>query len=158
MKKWIFTVWISLLCLSCDRALVYSQYEQTLGGWKKDDKKSFVFSVEDTLSAYNLFLMIRNDNSYPFDNLYVITDIQGVDNHKIVDTLQYQMYNAQGKSLGQGLFVNDNKLWYKEGVRFPVKGNYTFTVSQAMRRVGQSQPIEILEGVTQVGFRVEKQQ
>ena len=45
---------------------------------------------------------------------------------------------------------------YKEEKVFPFSGEYTFNVRQAMRKNGFSEGLKVLEGVTDVGFSIEK--
>nr|BFF39475.1 hypothetical protein BACY1_12800 [Tenacibaculum mesophilum] len=79
------------------------------------------------------------------------------DGQIIIDTLEYDMADVTGKFLGQGFTdIKENKLFYKENITFPRKGEYTFKVRQAMRKNGKLEGIEELEGITHVGFRIEK--
>lgn len=75
----------------------------------------------------------------------------------ITDTLEYEMAYPDGKFMGSGFGeVKENKLWYKEKVQFPEEGVYQVEIQQAMRKNGKIDPIEKLEGITEVGFRIEK--
>ena len=75
----------------------------------------------------------------------------------ITDTLEYRMADPTGKFLGTGLTdVKENKLWYKEGVIFNEEGTYDVKIQQAMRENGKVNGVIDLEGITDVGFRVEK--
>ncbi len=74
----------------------------------------------------------------------------------IKDTLEYKMAEPSGKLLGEGLMgVKENKLWYKEKVVFSEKGEYTVNIQHAMRENGKVNGIEELQGITDVGFRIE---
>ena len=87
----------------------------------------------------------------------MITALNFPDGKIIVDTLQYEMADVTGKFLGTGISdVKENKLFYKENVQFPASGNYVFKISQAMRKSAEVKGIELLEGITDVGFRIEK--
>lgn len=144
--------------ISCDSKREFDAY-QTISstGWNKENKVSFTFLVTDTINKKNLFLNIRNNKDYSYSNLFVITTMQFPDNKKVIDTLQYEMTDATGKFLGTGFTdIKENKLFYKENITFPAKGNYNFTVTQAMRKNGETAGIKNLEGITDVGFRIEK--
>ena len=79
------------------------------------------------------------------------------DGQIIIDTLEYNMTDVTGKFLGKGITdVKENKLFYKENITFPRKGNYTLKIRQAMRKNGNVDGIEELEGISHVGFRIEK--
>ena len=49
-----------------------------------------------------------------------------------------------------------NILRYKENFRFPEVGDYIVTLQQVMRRRDSVKGIEKLKGITEVGFRIEK--
>ena len=76
-----------------------------------------------------------------------------------VDTLEYQMANPDGSLMGNGFSdIKESKLWYKEKVRFPKVGKYTVKIQQAVRQAGQVPGVPELDGVTEVGFRIESTQ
>ncbi len=75
----------------------------------------------------------------------------------ITDTLEYKMADPSGKLLGTGMSdMKENKLWYKENVVFKEKGEYIVNIQQAMRENGKVNGVVELEGITDVGFRVER--
>jgi len=72
------------------------------------------------------------------------------------DTLEYKMAEPSGKLLGTGYTdIKENKLWYKEGFVFNETGIYTVKIQQAMRERGKVKGVENLDGITDVGFRIE---
>jgi gliding motility-associated lipoprotein GldH len=76
----------------------------------------------------------------------------------IVDTLEYQMAEADGTLLGDGFTdVKESKLFYKEKVPFNLKGQYKVSIQQANRQTGKVVGITNLEGISEVGFRIEKE-
>lgn len=158
-KNSIIAVIITVFCLvSCDSNRVFDEYKSVdVKGWKAENKILFNFSVEDTLARRNLFINIRNNNNYAFSNLYLITKIKFPDSHQIVDTLEYDMADLTGKFLGEGFTeIKENKLFYKENITFPTSGNYEVEILQAMRKNGAVKGVVELEGITDVGFRIEK--
>ena len=153
---------LGLLCLvcSCDKARVFDDYKEFDGKWNKDAVAAFTFEQKDTTSLYNLFVTMRNNNDYPYNNIYLIVQMEepGTKVTK-VDTLEYQMANPDGSLMGNGFSdIKESKLWYKEKVRFPKVGKYTVKVQQAVRQAGQVPGVQELEGVTEVGFRIESTQ
>lgn len=146
-----------LLLVSCDKKRVFDEYKAINGSWKKDSIVSFSFDQKDTVSKYNLFINVRNNNSYPYNNMFLIVQLQqpGTKLTK-VDTLEYQMANPDGSLLGDGFTdIKESKLWYKENVKFPKAGKYTVSIQQAVRKSGEVPGVEELDGVTDVGFRIE---
>jgi gliding motility-associated lipoprotein GldH len=76
-----------------------------------------------------------------------------------VDTLEYQMANPDGTLMGEGWSdIKENKLWYKENMTFPENGNYKVSIQQAVRQTGKVKGVERLNGITEIGFRIESLQ
>lgn len=148
---------ILLLGCSCNNALVFSEFQSNSeGSWSRDEAKEFTFSQSDTISRYNLFINIRNDNRFPYSNLFLITDLKFPDGSIIRDTLEYEMALPDGKWLGKGYgSLKENKLWYKENIVFPDSGVYTLRITHAMRQNGVVEGVDLLEGITDVGFQIE---
>lgn len=141
---------------SCDRARIYDEYKP-LNGWAKDSIVSFELENIDSSKVYNLFINIRNNKDYKYSNLFLITEIKFPQGKVISDTLEYEMTKPNGEWLGTGFGdVKESKLWYKENVNFDEPGQYKVTIQQAMRKNGEVDGIQELEGITHVGFRIEK--
>ena len=67
------------------------------------------------------------------------------------------MADKTGRFLGNGFSeIKENKLYYKENITFPTRGEYTVSITQAMRKNGDINGIQSLNGITDVGFRIEK--
>ncbi|AEK22229.1 gliding motility lipoprotein GldH [Capnocytophaga canimorsus] len=147
-----------LFITACQSNVSYSEFVSLQNGWHKDNRIAFDYQPTDTISKNNVFIVVRNDEKYPFSNLFLITRMEMPNNEVVVDTLEYEMATPEGKWLGQGFSaVKESKLWFKENVAFPVKGNYRFEVEQAMRKVGNPDGIVVLEGITELGIIIEKQ-
>jgi gliding motility-associated lipoprotein GldH len=159
-KNNIFLIAVCLffLMISCNDVTEFNQYKNIEKiSWEANKKVVFQFDVNDTISPKNLFINIRSTNKYPFSNLYLITALNFPNGTIIVDTLHYEMTDNLGNFLGEGFTeIKDNKLFYKEKKAFPVAGKYTFSVRQAMRKNGETAPIPFLEGISDVGFSIEK--
>ncbi|WP_214983159.1 gliding motility lipoprotein GldH [Tenacibaculum dicentrarchi] len=144
--------------ISCDSKSVYDTYS-TLpeGSWNKNNAIVFTFDIKDSIQKKNLFINLRNNEDYAYSNLFLITQLRFPDGELVVDTLEYDMTDVNGKFLGKGFSgVKENKLFYKENITFPTTGTHTFKVAQAMRKNGKIEGIKELKGITQVGFRIEK--
>ena len=154
----LLVIVLLMLLVSCDSNGVFDRYiSLNDASWKANEKISFDFTINDTLAKHNLFIQLRNNSKYGFSNLFLITQCNFPDGQRIIDTLEYDMADNTGKFLGAGFTeVKENKLFYKENITFPIRGEYTFSVSQAMRKSDAIQGIESLDGITDVGFRIEK--
>lgn len=159
MRSAAFVSFLALMIImisSCDRKRVYDEYKP-VRGWHKDSVISFRLGSLDSSRVYDLFINVRNNNDYNYSNLFLITEIRFPQGKVISDTLEYEMTRPDGEWLGTGFGdVKENKLWYKENVRFDESGNYRVNIQQAMRKNGEVEGIEELDGITHVGFRIEK--
>ena len=157
VRNSIVALSLVFLLASCDKKRVFDEYKELDGKWKKDNVLSFSFDQKDTVSKYNMFVNVRNNNSYPYSNLYLIVQLQEPGSKLTkVDTLEYPMANADGSLMGDGFTdVKESKLWYKENVRFPKAGKYTVSIQHAVRKGGEVPGVEELDGVTDVGLRIE---
>ncbi len=160
LKKINLFFLIVIFFVSCDSKAIFDNYESLPDKWNKDKEIVFKFEVPDTTNTYDLFINLRNNNNYNFNNLYVITGLEYPNGKTIIDTLEYKMAAPDGTLLGEGFTdVKENKLWYKgykEPFVFSEMGQYTFKVEQAMRKYGDINGVDDLEGITEIGFRVEK--
>ena len=154
----LFSVVLLGICMlsSCDSNSVFDDYKTVSSAWNKNDVVNFNIKVPDSTSAYNLFVNVRYTEAYKYNNLFLIVEMDFPHGKIIKDTLEYKMADPNGKLLGTGLgSVKENKLWYKEGVVFNESGEYTVKIQHAMRKNGVVKGIEDLEGITDIGFRVE---
>lgn len=148
---------VSFIIVSCDSKRVFDEYESLPGQWHKDSAVTFTVQGLDTTKTYDLFINVRNNNDYKYSNLFLITNMNFPNGKVIADTLEYEMAYPNGKWMGQGFTdLKENKLWYKENVEFPEIGTYTINIRHAMRQNGKVEGIENLQGITEVGFRIEK--
>lgn len=159
MKK-VAALFTALLILnSCDSNLVQSDHvEFTDAKWPINNPAIFKLTPPDTLHTYDVFINMRNTSEYPFNNLYLISQIKFPFGKTVTDTLEYEMADPQGRFLGAGSRdVFENKLWLKKGVRFRESGTYQILLKQAMRKNGEVNGVPELKGVLDVGYSIEKQ-
>jgi len=148
----------ALLLFSCDSNRVYDQYKSIENHqWPSEKGIHFLVSNSDTISTNNVFITIRNNKNYEFSSLFLIAKMEFPNGYQVVDTLEYEMTDSFGKWLGKGFTdIKENKLFYKENVIFSKEGEYTFNVYQATRGVNDIEGKIPLQGITDVGLRIEK--
>lgn len=152
----LFFLIMSSVFVSCDSNRVFDEYKSVPNKWHKDSIVSFKINPPDSTNAYNLFVNLRNSNAYKYNNLYLIVEMVFPHGKTVKDTLEYKMAEPSGKLLGTGYAdIKENKLWYKEQVVFNETGEYTVNIQHAMRENGKVNGVIDLEGITDVGFRVE---
>jgi gliding motility-associated lipoprotein GldH len=147
---------VTLLLFSCDKKRVFDEYKSVGNSWHKDSIVTFDLPILDSKKMYNLYITIRDNDDYPFNNLFLIVSLEQP-NHKVkVDTLEYQMTNPDGSLLGDGFTdIKENKLFYKDKVSFTQKGIYKIHIKHATRQTGKITGVSSLDGVSDVGFRIE---
>lgn len=142
--------------LSCTDQEIYSEYKSLDNQWPLDETLQFVLPQTDSITPYNLFINVRNTNEFEYSNLYLIAAIHFPNGKVVADTLEYEMALPDGTWLGKGNRVKDNKLWYKENVRFYEEGSYTLSLKHAMRNINKVEGVNQLKGITDVGISIEK--
>lgn len=118
--------------------------------WKSSNRPSFSFNIEDTVSAYNIFVIFRHEDAYHFNNAWL--NITTVAPHDTARTQLIDITLADGKKGWLGAGMDDVFDHRARITRSPVKlkkGVYTFTLQQNMRE-------EPLQYVLNAGIRVEK--
>ena len=152
----LFFLMLCFAFVGCDSKRVFDTYQSVPNAWHKDSVVSFNISPPDSTNAYNLFVNLRNTNAYKFNNIHLIVEMVFPHGKTVTDTLEYRMALPSGKLLGAGYMdVKESKLWYKEQVIFEESGEYKVNIQHAMRENGKVNGVVNLEGVTDVGFRIE---
>jgi gliding motility-associated lipoprotein GldH len=156
LKTSIFCLLTLILLVSCDKKRVFDEYHSVGKSWNKDTIVCFDLPKVDTQKTYNLYLNLRDNNDYPYNNIFLIVSLQQPNKKTMVDTLEYQMADPEGNLLGDGFTdVKESKLIYKEGFRF-MPGPYKVSIKQAVRQTGKVAGVVQLDGITEIGFRIEK--
>ena len=153
---------LGLVISSCDSNRIFDEYKTVPNQWHKDLIIEFEITPPDSTNVYNLFVNLRNTSAYRYSNLFLIVEMNFPNGKIMKDTIEYQMTKANGEFLGTGFSdVKENKLWYKGHEApfiFDESGDYLVKIQHAMRANGQVNGVENLEGITDVGFRIEKTQ
>ena len=140
------------LLTSCDQNRVYEKNEEIDNArWDISQKVRFEVPVQDTLSKHNFYINFRNSGNYPYSNVYIFINTIFPDKKLARDTVEFFVASPSGEWLGKGSGnVWESQVLFKRGVIFPDTGLFVFEFEQAMRDT-------ILEGVMDVGLRIEKQ-
>jgi gliding motility-associated lipoprotein GldH len=141
---------LCVLCLTaCDDKVVLEENTQIPQAiWSSENPVSYSFDVEDTVTFHNMYINVRNGSDYAYSNLFVFIEIHFPNGKKSVDTLECFLADPSGQWYGRGFgSIYDNRFLYKERKAFPLAGDYTVVINQAMRD-------ESLEEIYDVGFRL----
>lgn len=148
---------VMIIFASCDKKRVFDEYKSVTNAWHKDSIVIFNLPELDSTKRYNLFVNLRANNDYQFNNLFLIVALELPNGFTKVDTLEYQMAEPDGTLLGNGFSdLKESKLFYKENVRF--RSKYKVYIKQAVRENGKILGVKALDGITEVGFRIEKKE
>ncbi|MFV8334930.1 gliding motility lipoprotein GldH [Flavobacterium sp. RSP29] len=148
---------VVILFSSCDKKRVFDEYKSVGSSWHKDSIVTFDLPELDSTKRYNLFVNLRANNKYQYNNLFLIVALELPNGFTKVDTLEYQMADPDGTLLGDGFSdIKESKLFYKENVRF--RSKYKVYIKQAVRENGKVPGVTALDGITEVGFRIEKKE
>ncbi len=135
---------------SCNYDVLYDQYqiiENTV--WEKDKEYYFTFMVEDIDVPYDITLEIRNNNQYPYQNLWLFYGEERPVGALKRDTVECVLADDYGKWYGQGISLFQLSIPLRQNYRFTHKGQYTFSFRQGMRN-------DELKGIQEIGLKVMK--
>ncbi len=153
-KPYVMALVLAILFVGCDGNKIFEEYIEVENAiWKQNNVASFEFDIQDTSSAHNLYINVRNSGDYPYSNLYMFVLITGPDGQSQADTVNVQLADKRGRWLGNGVGdLWDLQMPYVGGFKFANKGKYVVSFEQAMRNENG------IEGITDVGLRVEKRE
>ena len=151
MRLLLSTISLLFILVSCDENRIFDEYKSFPDAtWHKGDVVEFDIKLDDTLSKNQVYIKIRNTVDYPFSNIYLFTKLDFPDGKVLVDTLEYEMTDAEGMWLGDGVSgIKNNLLYYKKDVVFYEKGSYKLSVQHGMRT-------DNLVGIQNLGIRIER--
>ena len=147
---------VAFLLCSCDDKRFFDEYKSVENSWHKDSIVTFDVANFDKSKKYDLFINLRDNNDYQYNNIFLIVSLLQPNKQIKVDTLEYEMTNPDGSLLGNGFSdVKENKLVYKLDESFVIKGSYKIKIQQAMRTTGKIEGDIKLKGISEVGLRIE---
>lgn len=140
-----------MVATSCARNDIYFEYRPVdPEAWSMDSVCTFAVEVHDTTSAYDLYLYTRNTPAYPYQNLWLFLNELSPDSTLVADTIEFYLADHRGQWLGTGMGAwKEMPVLYRQAVRFPRPGTYTYTIRHGMRT-------DPLRGIHDIGMRVEK--
>ena len=138
-----------ILFFSCTDAVYYEKYQTIDNPWNKNKEYFFTCEIDDQAASYDVSLQIRNNNLYPYQNLWLFCTIETPESPILSDTIECLLADDYGKWLGTGISIYHLNIPIRTGYTFPQKGLYTFAIRQGMRD-------EQLKGIVQIGVRIER--
>lgn len=136
---------------SCQTDKIYQETKSFKNEcWHKDSVLTFNLEVKDTQQVYRLFFDTRINGKYNYSNLFLFLRTYSPNSLERTDTIELLLALPNGKWLGKGF----GNIWsynvpFRQYVKFPFPGNYSFTIEQGMRT-------EKLEHILDAGISIEK--
>ena len=155
MKKAFILLSCCLFIISIISCTRIDLYEKVLPipkhEWKSNFKPQFAFDITDTMANYQLFLILRHNDRYNHNNIWLNVFIKGPDNK--VQKFQVEKLLATNASgwLASGMDdIYEHRLQLTETpIQLKKAGRYIFSFEQIMRE-------DPLQNIMDVGFRIEK--
>ncbi len=154
-RLFLFLVPCTLYLTACTSIDLYEKSVAIPGhAWETSYKPSFTFTIKDTTSAYQIFLVLRHNDKYNFNNIYVNlhTKQPGQD---AAQTARYDLTLATNEKgwLASGMDdIYEHRIPLTptgQDFYFKKAGDYIFSIEQIMRE-------NPLKNVLNVGLRLEK--
>ncbi len=128
-------------------------YEKTKAfpshSWKSNEKLSFTFNIIDTAVSYNIFFVLRHEDAYNYNNIWVNLIMTGPDDTVTIRREFILANNKQGW-LASGMDdIFEHRIPFNDKAAALHKGSYTFVLQQDMRE-------DPLENIMNAGVRIEK--
>lgn len=149
--QFLFLAGVVAIMGACNSNLIFEQYQPVNNrSWDKDSVLVFNIPITDTVHNHNLFVSVRNDVKYPYSNLWLFINIEQPNGESLDNKFEMTLADPSGKWLGKGFGgLKTREVIYRSNVFFPVSGDYKISISQGMRD-------DVLEGISDVGIRIEK--
>jgi gliding motility-associated lipoprotein GldH len=137
-----------LLLVACTQGETFSEYRSFPNAeWDKQEAIRFEVPIHDSSTAYHVFLELRNNNNYPFRNLWLFVDYKTPGGDMRSDTIYAELADVYGKWYGTGISLYAYSFPYQLNVQYPDTGVYVYTIRQGMRE-------HLLKGISDIGLRV----
>ena len=154
--KFKIYILFSLVIFSCESNVEFLKYNSVNGAWHKDSLQEFSFELNET-NEYNTFVNLRINEEYKFSNIFLITTLKDSLNILSKDTLQFKLADKSGKFVGKKrINLVDNKLLHKKQLKLEGNKKYFISIEHAMRVINKVGGLENLQGVTDIGYKIEK--
>jgi gliding motility-associated lipoprotein GldH len=152
MKRFNCKIFIvaALFFAACNTIDVYEKTQPLpKHEWSSNSRLNFNFKVTDSLSYYNIYLVVRHTESYHFNNIWLDFASSVPGKKPQTQRLNVQLANANGW-LGSAMddIIEQRVLLFSHPTRLDA-GDYAFSIRQVMRE-------DPLQNVLNAGIRVEK--
>jgi len=136
--------------VSCShKEIFFDYYSLTNAEWNRDNPAVFHVKIENLSQPYNVSIEIRNNDDYPFSNIWLFIDYTLPNGNTRTDTVSADLADVYGKWYGKGLSLYNLSIPYENTVLFPDTGTYIYSIRQGMRE-------NPLKGISDIGLKISK--
>lgn len=142
---------ISCFLVACNKINVFEKNIAVNNHeWKSNFTPTITFQIDDTASAYNLFVVLRHSDAYNFNNLWLKCTVTLPDSSKKSQQYNLPLANNDTGWMGTGMDdIFETRILIQPQTKFNKPGHYRFMLQQVMRE-------DPLKHVLNVGLRIEK--
>ncbi len=135
IRALVIGVSVILLLSSCDRGVLVSEkWSWKDHQWIHGDQKTMVMEAKDTTTVYALDVILRHDDNYPYQNLYVRTVTTYPSGKQVASVVSLELLDDEGKWTGDlGEKCCKAELPLQQRFTFPEIGTYTWKIEPYMR-------------------------
>jgi gliding motility-associated lipoprotein GldH len=136
-----------MILFACADTEVFYEYKSLPDAtWDKDNTLTFEVLLTDTIQPLDVFIEVRNNDQYPFQNLWLFVDCKSPQGIVTKDTVNISLADVYGTWQGEGLSIYTLEHPYQQNHLFPDSGIYRYSIRQGMR-------VDQLSGVSDVGLK-----
>jgi gliding motility-associated lipoprotein GldH len=147
-KRFFLVGFLLLGLMACSQPEIFYEFHSFPEAvWSRNESVTFDVNIADSFARYDVFLEIRNNNDYPFRNLWLFVGLTTPDGRQRQDTINVELADVYGKWKGKGISLYTYPARYEHNLQYFHTGVYTYTVKQGMRE-------ENLPGISDVGLKV----
>jgi gliding motility-associated lipoprotein GldH len=147
-KLIIFLFGLLFLLAACSEEETFSEFRSFPNAeWDKQEAIRFEVPIHDISTPYNVLLELRNNNNYPFRNIWLFIDYKTPSGSMRSDTLTTDLADIYGKWYGTGMSLYSYSFPYQVNVQYADTGIYVYTIRQGMRE-------NVLKGISDIGLTV----
>ena len=73
MNKYFSVFFVLMALVGCTKEGESIQMNEINNLWNKSQEQKFVLNIEDVQNPKNIIFVVRNNNNYPYSNLFLIT-------------------------------------------------------------------------------------
>lgn len=143
---------VTLCCslfFSCTQINVFEKNNTIPGySWKSSFEVKGDFTISDTASLYNTYIVLRHTDAYKYSNIWLNVGVQAPGDSMHYSKMNIELATDAAGWMGSGM----DDIWeLRQLVLLPLsqKGTYQYSISQIMRD-------DPLAAVMSAGLRVEK--